>query len=69
MKGNDKSMTRASLLNEIEKREAVIGVIGLGYVGLPLAIHLINYTKNARGHRFESSIAHIAIQRFRISSR
>ncbi len=39
MKGNDKSMTRASLLNKIEKREAVVGVIGLGYVGLPLAIH------------------------------
>ncbi len=39
MKGNDKSMMRASLLNKIEKREAVVGVIGLGYVGLPLAIH------------------------------
>ncbi len=39
MKGNDKSMTRASLLNKIEKREAVVGIIDLGYVGLPLAIH------------------------------
>ncbi len=28
------------LVAKIEKREAVVGVIGLGYVGLPLAIHL-----------------------------
>ncbi|MEH7124294.1 MULTISPECIES: nucleotide sugar dehydrogenase [unclassified Bacillus (in: firmicutes)] len=27
-----------SLLNKIEKKEAVIGVVGLGYVGLPLAV-------------------------------
>ncbi len=39
MKENDKSMTQVSLLNKIEKREAVVGIIGLGYVGLPLAIH------------------------------
>ncbi len=39
MKGNDKSVMQVSLLNKIEKREAVIGIIGLGYVGLPLAIH------------------------------
>ncbi|MGR3293429.1 MAG: nucleotide sugar dehydrogenase [Candidatus Scalindua sp.] len=39
MKRNDKSTTHESLLNKIEKREAVIGIIGLGYVGLPLAIH------------------------------
>ncbi|MBT6561558.1 MAG: nucleotide sugar dehydrogenase, partial [Candidatus Scalindua sp.] len=39
MKGNDKSVTQVSLLNKIEKREAVVGIIGLGYVGLPLAIH------------------------------
>ncbi len=39
MKKNNKNTTQASLLNKIESREAVIGVIGLGYVGLPLAIH------------------------------
>ncbi|WP_113930697.1 nucleotide sugar dehydrogenase [Bacillus sp. P14.5] len=27
-----------NLLNKIEKKEAVIGVVGLGYVGLPLAV-------------------------------
>src|SRR5699024_10086715 len=26
------------LLNKIDKREAVVGVVGLGYVGLPLAV-------------------------------
>lgn len=26
------------LLNKIENREIVVGVIGLGYVGLPLAV-------------------------------
>lgn len=31
-------MTKAALLEKIEKLEAVIGVIGLGYVGLPLAV-------------------------------
>ena len=39
MKENDKSMTQVGLLNKIEEREAVVGIIGLGYVGLPLAIH------------------------------
>ncbi|WNS75118.1 nucleotide sugar dehydrogenase [Bacillus sp. DTU_2020_1000418_1_SI_GHA_SEK_038] len=28
----------SSLLNKIEKKDAVIGVVGLGYVGLPLAV-------------------------------
>ncbi|MGR3294071.1 MAG: nucleotide sugar dehydrogenase [Candidatus Scalindua sp.] len=39
MKKDDKSMTQVGLLNKIENREAVVGIIGLGYVGLPLAIH------------------------------
>jgi UDP-N-acetyl-D-glucosamine dehydrogenase len=39
MKENDKNVTHESLLNKIENREAVVGIIGLGYVGLPLAIH------------------------------
>ena len=39
MKENDKSSTHLNLLDKIEKREAVVGIIGLGYVGLPLAIH------------------------------
>ncbi|GAX59256.1 UDP-N-acetyl-D-mannosaminuronate dehydrogenase [Candidatus Scalindua japonica] len=38
MKKNNNSI-RECLLNKIEKREAVVGIIGLGYVGLPLAIH------------------------------
>lgn len=36
---NSKSTTHGSLLKKIEKRDAVVGIIGLGYVGLPLAIH------------------------------
>ncbi len=39
MEGNDKNTNRVSLLNKIKNREAVVGIIGLGYVGLPLAIH------------------------------
>ncbi len=39
MKENDKSSALLDLLGRIEKREAVVGIIGLGYVGLPLAIH------------------------------
>ncbi len=31
-------MSKETLLEKIERREAVIGLIGLGYVGLPLAI-------------------------------
>ncbi|MCF7801704.1 MAG: UDP-N-acetyl-D-glucosamine dehydrogenase, partial [Candidatus Marinimicrobia bacterium] len=30
------------LLKKIEKKEAVFGVIGLGYVGLPLAVEFAN---------------------------
>ena len=39
MKENKKNMVLVDLLSKIEKREAVVGIIGLGYVGLPLAIH------------------------------
>ncbi len=31
-------MSKRALLDKIERREAVIGIIGLGYVGLPLAV-------------------------------
>ncbi len=31
-------MTKAALLEKIERREAILGVIGIGYVGLPLAV-------------------------------
>lgn len=31
-----------SLLNAIENKEAVLGVVGLGYVGLPLAVEMVN---------------------------
>jgi len=33
-----KNKTAQKLLNKIENRTAVVGVIGLGHVGLPLAI-------------------------------
>ena len=39
MKTDEKSMALVDLLSKIEKREAVVGIIGLGYVGLPMAIH------------------------------
>ena len=32
------SIIKDELLNRLEKREAVIGIVGLGYVGLPLAV-------------------------------
>ena len=36
---SDKSPACLKLLEMIEQKTAVIGIIGLGYVGLPLAIH------------------------------
>ena len=36
-------MKKEDFLQKIEKREAVIGIIGLGYVGLPL---LLTFSKN-----------------------
>ena len=30
---------QAALLDKIESKSAIVGIIGLGYVGLPLAIH------------------------------
>jgi UDP-N-acetyl-D-glucosamine dehydrogenase len=35
---NLKTTTARSLSSRIEKRESVIGIIGMGYVGLPLAV-------------------------------
>jgi UDP-N-acetyl-D-glucosamine dehydrogenase len=35
-------MYKELLLEKIEKRDAVVGVIGLGYVGLPLAMEFVN---------------------------
>src|SRR5436305_10051416 len=50
----DKSM-KSQLLQRIEGRSAVVGVIGLGYVGLPLAVefakagfHVIGYDVSER---------------------
>jgi UDP-N-acetyl-D-glucosamine dehydrogenase len=37
---DDQGSARETLLARIEGREAVVGVIGLGYVGLPLAVEL-----------------------------
>ncbi len=36
---SDKDETRLKLLEMIEQKTARIGIIGLGYVGLPLALH------------------------------
>ena len=48
-------MHKRALLDRIERREAVVGVIGLGYVGLPLAvefakagIHVVGYDISER---------------------
>ncbi|MEO8029341.1 MAG: nucleotide sugar dehydrogenase [Gemmatimonadota bacterium] len=38
------------LLKKAEKREALFGIIGLGYVGLPLAIELVNAGFSVLGH-------------------
>ena len=38
MKGNSMAHARTTLLNRIATREARIGIIGVGYVGLPLAV-------------------------------
>ena len=35
-------MYKELLLEKIEKRDAVVGIIGLGYVGLPLAMEFAN---------------------------
>lgn len=37
-KGDDSMTMKEMLLKKIEKREIVVGVVGLGYVGLPLAV-------------------------------
>ncbi len=48
-------MSKRALLDKIERREAVVGIIGLGYVGLPLAIefakagmHVVGYDVSER---------------------
>jgi UDP-N-acetyl-D-glucosamine dehydrogenase len=38
MGNNERNASNAKLLESIHNREAVVGIIGLGYVGLPLAI-------------------------------
>ena len=60
----------SNLIRRIETRDAVIGIIGLGYVGLPLAMTFcrnrfrvlgldIDETKTAALNRGESYIGHI----------
>jgi UDP-N-acetyl-D-mannosaminuronate dehydrogenase len=62
------------LLRRIEARSAVVGVIGLGYVGLPLALvfeeagfRVIGFDVDAKKpealHRGESYIRHIGPER------
>jgi UDP-N-acetyl-D-glucosamine dehydrogenase len=65
---------RANLLSKIEDRSARVGVIGLGYVGLPLALLFeeagfpvvgfdVDPTKPEALHRGESYIRHIGRER------
>ena len=44
---------KAEILKKVDKKDLIIGIIGLGYVGLPLAvgfaeagIHVIGFDKN-----------------------
>ena len=38
MDPNERNASNTKLLESIQNRSAVVGIIGLGYVGLPLAI-------------------------------
>src|SRR5438067_2104555 len=38
MKLRDTPITKQSLLHRLQERKATIGIVGLGYVGLPLAL-------------------------------
>ena len=49
-----KDATRLKLLEMIKKRTARIGIIGLGYVGLPLAIHFGQKGFNVIGFDLDS---------------
>ncbi|KHE90853.1 MAG: nucleotide sugar dehydrogenase [Candidatus Scalindua rubra] len=73
MKENDKSSAYLSLLDKIKNREAVVGIIGLGYVGLPLAIHFglqgfkvigfdVDQSKVDMLYKGESYIKHIKME-------
>jgi UDP-N-acetyl-D-glucosamine dehydrogenase len=45
------------LLKKAEKREALFGIIGLGYVGLPLAIELVNAGFQVLGYDVSKRVA------------
>ena len=73
MRDENQSVHLDQLLARLEARSAVIGIIGLGYVGLPLALRYaaegfrvlgidIDADKVARLNRGESYIAHIDAQ-------
>ena len=46
----------ATLLGRIEGRKAIVGVIGLGYVGLPLAVELANAGYHVLGFDISDSV-------------
>jgi UDP-N-acetyl-D-glucosamine dehydrogenase len=51
-KGTERVMgadTKAGLVGRLERREAVIGIVGLGYVGLPLALRYLEAGYAVRG--------------------
>ncbi len=73
MTADETKDARAKLLEKIKDKSAVVGIIGLGYVGLPLAIHfgqkgfrIIGFDIDARKveklHHGESYIKHIPIE-------
>jgi UDP-N-acetyl-D-glucosamine dehydrogenase len=48
-------MTYASLLSKITSRQATVGIIGLGYVGLPLAVEFAKQGLNVIGFDIDTS--------------
>jgi UDP-N-acetyl-D-glucosamine dehydrogenase len=51
------AMSKAEeLLGKIERREALFGIIGLGYVGLPLAVELAKAGYRVLGHDVNTSV-------------
>jgi len=68
--------TPEKLINKIEKKESLIAIIGLGYVGLPLVIRFVEEGFNVIGfdvdsdkvsmlHRGQSYITHIPSEKIR----
>ena len=55
---------RQELIAKAETREALFGIIGLGYVGLPLAVELANAGYRVLG--YDVSDLNAAVQAFKL---